>query len=164
MQYCRSVWLLTCLGCLHRRTRSITNEWSPGCSSICCCTASIRDIWVSLTIWSAQRSSWRPLGRRHDGGGVEARMSMAWVPGCRRQMCPNALSCSLQIVVVRGGCPERVRCGWVLRRSWHSRKYQRTPTMRRRAFVLKASRRFCWALVSVHEAELQVIIEIMSQL
>ena len=37
---------------------------------------------MSLTIWSAQRSGGRPLGRRHDGGGLEARMSMAWVPGC----------------------------------------------------------------------------------
>ena len=36
--------------------------------------------------------------------------------------------------------------------------------MRRRAFVLKASRRFFWALVSVYEAELSVIIEIMSEL
>ena len=36
--------------------------------------------------------------------------------------------------------------------------------MRRRAFVLKASRRFFWALVSVHEAELYVIIEIISDL
>ena len=25
----------TCLGCLRRRTRSITNEWSPGCSIMC---------------------------------------------------------------------------------------------------------------------------------
>ena len=40
-------------------------------------TASLRDIWVSLMIWSAQRSGGRPLGRRHDVGGVEARMSMA---------------------------------------------------------------------------------------
>ena len=54
-------------------------------------TTSFRDIWVSLTIWSAQRSGGRPLGRRHDDGGVEARMSMAWVLGCRRQMCPKAL-------------------------------------------------------------------------
>ena len=37
---------------------------------------------MSLTIWSAQRSGGRPLGRRHDDGGLEARMSMAWVPGC----------------------------------------------------------------------------------
>ena len=58
-----------------------------------------------LQIWSAQRSGGRPLGRHHDDGGVEARMSMAWVPGCRRQMCPNVLRRSLQIVVVRGGCP-----------------------------------------------------------
>ena len=62
---------------------------------------------MSLTIWSAQRSGGRPLGRRHDEGGVEARMSMAWVPDCRRQMCPNALRRSL-IVVVRAGCPMRV--------------------------------------------------------
>ena len=63
-------------------------------------TASLRDIWVSLTILSAQRSGGRPLWRRHDDGGLEARMSMAWVPGCRRQMCPNALRRSLRIVVV----------------------------------------------------------------
>ena len=36
--------------------------------------------------------------------------------------------------------------------------------MRRRVFVLKASRRFFWALISVHEAELSVIIEILSEL
>ena len=42
-------------------------------------TASLRDIWIYLMIWSAQRSGGRPLGRRHDEGGVEARMSMAWV-------------------------------------------------------------------------------------
>ena len=64
---------------------------------------------MSLTIWSAQRSGGRPLGRRHDDGGVEARMSMAWLPGCRWQMCPNALRRSLQVVVLRGGCPVRVR-------------------------------------------------------
>ena len=29
--------LLTCLGCLRRRTRSITNERSPGCSILRCC-------------------------------------------------------------------------------------------------------------------------------
>ena len=49
---------------------------------------------LSLTIWSAQRSGGRPLERRHDDGGVEARMSMAWVPGCRRHMCPKAPLCS----------------------------------------------------------------------
>ena len=67
--------------------------------------ASLRDSWVSLTIWSAQRSGGRPLVE----GGVEARMSMARVPGCRRQMCPKALRRRLQIVVVRGGCPVRMR-------------------------------------------------------
>ena len=63
---------------------------------------------MSLMIWSAQRGGVRPRGRPHGDGGVEARMSMAWVPGYRRQMCPNALRRSLQIVVVRGGCPVRV--------------------------------------------------------
>ena len=100
--------LLTCLGCLRRRTRSITNEWSPGWSILCCYHGITQDIWVSLMIWSAQRSGGRPLGRRHDVGGVEARMSMAWVPGCRRQMCPKALRRSLRIVVVKGGCPVRI--------------------------------------------------------
>ena len=64
---------------------------------------------MSLAIWSAQRSGGRPLGRCHVEGGVEARMSMASVPGCRRQMCPKALRRSLRIVVVRGCCPVRMR-------------------------------------------------------
>ena len=34
-------------------------------------------------------------------------MSMAWVPGCRRHMCPKAPRRSLRIVVVSGGCPVR---------------------------------------------------------
>ena len=71
-------------------------------------TASLRGICVSLAIWSAHRSGGRPLGRRHDAGGVEARMSMACVPGCRRQICPKSRRCSFRIVVVRGGCPVRV--------------------------------------------------------
>ena len=62
---------------------------------------------MSLTIWSAQWNGGRPLGWRHDDGGVEARMSMAWVPGCRRHMCPKAPSRSLRIVVVSSGCPVR---------------------------------------------------------
>ena len=53
------------------------------------------------------RSGGRPLGRRHDDGGVEDRMSMAWVPGCRRHLCPKAPRRSLRIVVVSGGCPVR---------------------------------------------------------
>ena len=65
------------------------------------------DIWESLMIWSAERSGGRLHGRRHDEGGVEARMSMAWVPGCRRHMCRNAPRRSLRIVVVRGGIPVR---------------------------------------------------------
>ena len=35
-------------------------------------------------------------------------MSMARAQGCRRHMCPKAPSRSLQIVVVKGGCPVRV--------------------------------------------------------
>ena len=58
-------------------------------------------------IWSAQRSGGRPLGRRHDEGGMETRMSMAWVPGCRRHMRPRAPRRSLRIVFVSGGCPVR---------------------------------------------------------
>ena len=78
--------LLTCLGCLRRRTRSIDLQDVLYCVAV---TTSLRDIWVSLTIWSAQRSGGRPPGRRHYEGGVEVRMSMAWVPGCRWQMCPK---------------------------------------------------------------------------
>ena len=63
---------------------------------------------MSLTIWSAQRSGGRPLGRRRDDGGLEARMTMAWMPVSRRQICPNALRRSLWNVVVRGGCLVRV--------------------------------------------------------
>ena len=62
---------------------------------------------MSLTIWLAQRSGGRPLGRRHDEGGAEARISMALVPSCRRQMCPKALRRSLRIVVVRLSCADK---------------------------------------------------------
>ena len=92
---------------------------------------------MSLAIWSAQRSGGRPLGRHHDAGGVEARMSMAWVPSCRRHVCPKAPRRSFRIVVVRGGCPVRVSI-----EAFVTSSYQRTPTMRRRAFVLKEARRF----------------------
>ena len=66
-------------------------------------TASLRDICVSFMIWSAaRRSGGRPLGRRLDEGGVEARNSMAW---CRVAdgMCPKAPSRSLRIVVGLSG-------------------------------------------------------------
>ena len=36
-------------------------------------------------------------------------MSMGWVPGCRRHICSKAPRSSLRIVVVRGGCPVRMR-------------------------------------------------------
>ena len=84
------------------------NDRSPGWSVLRCCHGITLGSWVSLTIWSAQRSGGRPLGRRHDDGGVEARIAMAWVPGCRRHMCPKAPRRSLRIVVVSGGCPVRV--------------------------------------------------------
>ena len=54
-------------------------------------------------------------------------MSMAWVPGCRRHMCPKAPRRSLQSVVVSGGCPVRESIEAFV--TW---SYQRTPTMRRR--------------------------------
>ena len=38
-----------------------------------------------MMMWSVQRSGGRPLGWRHDDGGVEGRMLMARVPGCRTQ-------------------------------------------------------------------------------
>ena len=140
--------LLAYVACVAGRVASRTSDLQDVLSFVAV-TASLRDSWVSFTIWSAQRSGGRPLGRCHVEGGVEARMSMAWVPGCRRQMCPKALRRSLRIVVVRGGCPVRM---WI--DAFVTKSCQRTPTMRRRAFVLKASRRFFCALVSVHEAEL----------
>ena len=54
---------------------------------------------MSLTIWSAQRSGGRPLGRCHVEGGVEGQNVDGLSAGCRRQMCPNCcrygwLSCA----------------------------------------------------------------------
>ena len=72
-------------------------------------TASFRDSLVCLVTWSAQCSGGRPLGRRHDEGVVKANMSMAWLPGCGRYMCPKAPMRSLRIIVVSGDCPVRVR-------------------------------------------------------
>ena len=69
--------LLTCLGCLRRRTVASRTSDLQDVLSCVAVTASHGDSWVSLTIWSAQRSGGRPLGRPHDEGGVEARMSMA---------------------------------------------------------------------------------------
>ena len=83
-------------------------------------------------------------------------LKVGWRPECRWPecrvadgMCPKALRRSLRIVVVRGGCPVRMRID-----AFVTLSCQRTPTMRQRAFVLKASRRFFCALVSVDEAEL----------
>ena len=63
-----------------------------------------------LEIWSAQRSGGHSLGRRHDEGGVQARMSMAWVPGCRRHnLCTRRhLGVVCELLSIVGGCPVRV--------------------------------------------------------
>ena len=63
---------------------------------------------MSLMNWSAQRSGARHIGRLHDAGGVEAILSMAWVPGCIQDMCQKAPRCSFRIVFVRGGCSVQV--------------------------------------------------------
>ena len=69
-------------------------------------TALLRDIWRYLMISSTQPSGGRLLGRRLGEGVVEARMSMAWAPDCRRHMYmrPNGSMRRLRMVVVRGGC------------------------------------------------------------
>ena len=83
---------VTCVVCLRHRTRHVasrTNDLQDGLSWVVF-MASLMDIWVSLMIWSAQWSGGRPLGRHHDEGGVEARMSMAWVPVSRARSHPVA--------------------------------------------------------------------------
>ena len=77
-KYC----LLALVACVSGHVASRTSDLHDGISWVAV-TASLRDIWVSLMIWSAQRSGGRPLGRRHDEGEMEARMSMAWVPVSR---------------------------------------------------------------------------------
>ena len=57
--------------------------------------------------WSAQRSGGRPLGRRRDEGGVEAIMSMAWVPGCHELSLPLNRVCTGQ-----SSDSERARDQW----------------------------------------------------
>ena len=87
---------LTCVaGHIPSRTIDIQDGLSCDAS-----TASYRD---SLAIWSAQQSDGRPLGRRHDDGGVQANMLDGG-----RHMCPNAPGtvCRLLSLV------EVVRCGW----------------------------------------------------
>ena len=66
----------------------------------------IFDDWVCPAEWWA--SSWAAPCE----GGVEARRSLAWVPGYRRHMGPKAPRRSFRIVVVRAGCSVRVKpCG-----------------------------------------------------
>ena len=48
---------------------------------------------MSLVIWSALRSGGRPLGRRRDDGGVEVRMSMAWVVDMRLKTPRRSYCC-----------------------------------------------------------------------
>ena len=68
--------LLAYVACVAGRVASRTSDLQDVLSFVAV-TASLRDSWVSFTIWSAQRSGGRPLGRCHVEGGVEARMSMA---------------------------------------------------------------------------------------
>ena len=60
--------LLTCLVCLRRRTRSITNERSPGRAVMGCCHGITQ---AHLGVSDDFVGPGRPLGRRHDAGGVE---------------------------------------------------------------------------------------------
>ena len=69
-------YLLAYVACVAGRVASRTSDLQDVLSFVAV-TASLRDSWVSFTIWSAQRSGGRPLGRCHVEGGVEARMSMA---------------------------------------------------------------------------------------
>ena len=62
---------------------------------------------MGLTIWSSKRSGGRPLGRRHDDGGVEARTPMAWVRVAdgicvRMHLGVACRLLSLEVVVRRG--------------------------------------------------------------
>ena len=70
------ICLLAYVACVAGRVASRTSDLQDVLSFVAV-TASLRDSWVSFTIWSAQRSGGRPLGRCHVEGGVEARMSMA---------------------------------------------------------------------------------------
>ena len=70
-------------------------------------TASTCESWMSSHIWSVQRRGGLPRGRRQEGGADDDRMSMPWVPGGRRHMCPMAPRRRLRMVVVSGCCPVR---------------------------------------------------------
>ena len=48
----------------------------------------------------------RPLGQRHDDGGVEVKVAMTGV--IDDIMCSKAPRRSLQVIVVSEGCPVRV--------------------------------------------------------
>ena len=74
-----------------------------------------------MVTWEPQRSDGHSLGRRHDGGGVEAHMSMACVPGFRRNVHINLRSS--RITVVDGCYPLRVKIQAFVMWSYHQ-----TPT------------------------------------
>ena len=100
--------------------------------------ASSCESWMSSQIWSVQRRGGLPRGRRQEGGADDDSMSMPWVPGGRRHMCPKAPRRRLRMVVVSGCCPVRAYTSVLVTRS-----YQRLPNILRKALVLKASRRSC---------------------
>ena len=59
--------LLAYVACVAGRVASRTSDLQDVLSFVAV-TASLRDSWVSFTIWSAQRSGGRPLGRCHVEG------------------------------------------------------------------------------------------------
>ena len=78
---------LTCLGCLRRRTRSITNEWSPGCSIMRCCHGITRghlgvfDNLVGPAEWwtSCWAAPWWRRGGGQNVDGLSAGLQTAGV-------------------------------------------------------------------------------------
>ena len=70
-------------------------------------TASSCESWMSSQIWSVQRRGGLPRGRRQEGGADDDGISMPWVPGGRRHMCPKSLRRRLRMVVDSGCCPVR---------------------------------------------------------
>ena len=83
---CICLLLIALVNCIAGHVASRTCDLRDGISCVAI-TGSLRDIWVSLMIWSDEWSGGRPHGRRHDAGGVDTRMSMACVPGSRQHIC-----------------------------------------------------------------------------
>ena len=88
------------------RVASRINALQPALSPVAA-TASTCESWMSSQIWSVQCRGGLPRGRRQEAGADDDRMSMPWVPGGRRHMCPKAPRRRLRMVVVSGCCPVR---------------------------------------------------------